>query len=369
MAKKRDYALSEVKGNKPMPAPALDYLPRGPRRYQPRIGLIACGGITSYHLKAYRSMGWDVVALCDPDPAKARERQKEFYPSSTVCTDYRDILRRDDIDVVDIATHPAQRVQIIKDAIVAGKHILSQKPFVTDLDTGEKLVELAEKKGVRLAVNQNGRWAPHFAYIRAAIAKGLLGEVFAGHLEVHWDHNWIGGTPFENVCHIVLYDFAIHWFDLLTCFMGDRIPKRVFATSTRSPSQAVRPPLLGQAMVEYDGAQGSLVFDADVKFGKEDRAFIAGDKGTILSTGPSLQEQSIKISTARGYAMPELTGTWFDNGFAGTMAELLRAIEENRQPSNSARGNLKGLALCFAACASADRGKPMVPGKVRRIKP
>jgi hypothetical protein len=49
------------------------------------------------------------------------------------------------------------------------------------------------------------------------------------------------------------------------------------------------------------------------------------------------------------------------------MAELLLAIEQRREPSNNARGNLKSLALCFAACASALRGQPMTPGKVRRL--
>jgi hypothetical protein len=49
------------------------------------------------------------------------------------------------------------------------------------------------------------------------------------------------------------------------------------------------------------------------------------------------------------------------------MAELLLAVEQRREPSNSARDNLKSLALCFAACASARRGEPMVPGTVRRL--
>jgi hypothetical protein len=50
------------------------------------------------------------------------------------------------------------------------------------------------------------------------------------------------------------------------------------------------------------------------------------------------------------------------------MAELLQAIEQRREPTHSARNNLRSLALCFAACASADTGKPMIPGKVRKLK-
>jgi hypothetical protein len=47
---------------------------------------------------------------------------------------------------------------------------------------------------------------------------------------------------------------------------------------------------------------------------------------------------------------------------------LLLAIEEKREPSHSARNNLKSLALCFAACRSAETGKPVTPGKVRKLK-
>jgi predicted dehydrogenase len=368
MAKKRDYALTAAAGRARIAAPAVAYRPQDPKRYRPPIGLIGCGGITEYHLRAYKAAGYDVVALCDRTLAKARRRQREFYPTASVCTDYREVLRRADIEVVDVATHPQERVAIMRAAIAAGKHVLSQKPFVTDLDAGERLCELADKKSVRLAVNQNGRWAPHFSYLRNSIAQGLIGTPIAAHLAVRWDHNWVKGTPFEQVRHLVLYDFGVHWFDILCCFMGDKTPTRVFASEAVSPSQKAKPPLLAQALVEYDGAQASLVFDADVRSGREDRTFVAGTKGTLLSQGPSLTEQAVTLHTRRGVAQPQLRGSWFAEGFHGAMAELLLAIEQKREPSNGGRNNLKSLALCFAACASADAGRPVIPGTVRRLR-
>ena len=52
---------------------------------------------------------------------------------------------------------------MIETALAAGKHVLSQKPFVLDLDDGTRLADLADESGVVLAVNQNGRWAPHLS--------------------------------------------------------------------------------------------------------------------------------------------------------------------------------------------------------------
>jgi len=367
MAKNRDYALAAKSSDRRIPAPNLPYRPRDPKRYHPAIALIGCGGITPYHLRAYKRAGYNVVALCNPTESKARARQKEFYPRAAVYTDYHDVLQRDDIEVVDIATHPAERVQIITDALNAGKHVLSQKPFVTDLDVGHRLVDLADRKNRKLAVNQNGRWAPHFSWIRHAIGRGVIGQPFAAHLAVHWDHNWIKGTPFERIPSLILSDFGVHWFDILCAFMGNQKPTCVFASRAKSPSQKVVPPLLSQVLIKYESAQASLVFDADVRHGKSDDTYVAGPRGTLRSTGPSLEKQKVTLSTQRGQASPALKGSWFRDGFHGTMAELLLAVEERREPSNNARDNLNSLALCFAACASARRGEPMIPGTVRRL--
>lgn len=362
-----DYGLSKVAEAARIAAPELPYRPRNPQHSNPAIGLIGCGGIAVQHLNAYKHAGYNVMALCDRTESKARRYQAQFYPEAFVTTDSRDLLKRDDIEVVDITTHPADRVELIEAALDAGKHVLSQKPFVTDLDVGERLVELAARRNVKLAVNQNGRWAPHFSYIRQAIHAGLIGDLQSVNFSLHWDHNWIIGTPFERVHYLILYDFAIHWFDLTACFFGAREPGSVYATTASATGQRAAPPMLAQAVIEYEGGQATLSFNADVTHGQEDRTFVAGTKGSLLSVGPSLSEQRVKLFTAEGAAEPKLEGVWFREGFHGAMGELLCAIEEGREPLNNARDNLRGLALCFAALESAERRRPQSPGQVKRL--
>ena len=82
----------------------------------------------------------------------------------------------------------------VEAALKAGKHELSQKPFVLDLAEGNRLVNLARNNGVKLAVNQNGRWAPHLSWMREAVRAGLIGDVQSVHIAVHWSHGWIAGT-------------------------------------------------------------------------------------------------------------------------------------------------------------------------------
>jgi predicted dehydrogenase len=362
-----DYGLSRVAAAASIPAPELPYRPPMPQSYRPAIGVIGCGGIAVQHLNAYWHAGYAVTALCDHTADKARKYQAQFYPDAFVTSDYRELLRRDEIEVVDIATHAEDRLELIEAALLAGKHVLSQKPFVVDLDVGERLVELAERQGVRLAVNQNGRWAPHFSYVRRAIQAGLIGEVQSVSFTLHWDHNWVVGTPFERMRHLVLYDFAIHWFDLMVCFFGERNATNVYAAARRAVGQRARPPLLAHAVVEFEGGQASLVCNGDVAHGQSDRTHAAGTKGSIVSAGPSLSEQRVTLHTAEGRAEPELEGTWFREGFQGAMGELVCAIEEGREPVNNARDNLRSLALSFAAVASAEEGEPVTPGTVRRL--
>ncbi len=366
-AKSDAYSLKSAAGGASWSAPELKYQPPRPRRYNPPIGLIGCGGISKSHLTAYRDIGLNVVALCDLIPDRAEGRRKEFFPEARTYTDYKQLLGRDDIEVVDIATHPQDREYLIPDAIEAGKHVLSQKPFVLNLDTGERFAELADKKNVKLAINQNGRWAPYVSYIRHAVAMGLLGETFAAHLACHWNHEWIGTTHFNRVHHIVLYDFPIHWFDMLSAYLPGRKPLRAMATLTRAAHQKVRPPLLGQVLIEFDGAQASLQFDAATRFGPIETAYVAGPKGTISGQGPVCGISQLDFATAKGRAPVNLEGKWFTGGMEGSMGELLCAIESRRVPNNNAHDNLRGLSMCFAAVVSAETGRPQTIGKVRKV--
>jgi predicted dehydrogenase len=362
-----EYGLSRPQAAPQIAAPDLPYRPTNPRRSNPAIGLVGCGGIAVQHLNAYRHAGFNVAALCDHTESKARNYMTNFYPNAFVTTDYRELLMREEIEVVDIATHPGDRIEIIETALLAGKHVLSQKPFVVDLDLGERLVDLAERQNVMLAVNQNGRWSPHFSYFREAIKAGLIGDVLSATFTIHWDHSWIIGTAYEQIEELILYDFGIHWFDLASHFFDGRTARRVYAQMTRALHQSARPPMLAQAIVEFDGGQASLVFNGNVTNGQEDRTFIAGTTGSLTSAGPSLSEQTVTLYSPDGYARPKLEGTWFREGFHGAMGELLCAIEEARTPVNNARGNLRGLELCFAAVASAREGITKIPGEARTL--
>ncbi|MEH6679473.1 MAG: Gfo/Idh/MocA family oxidoreductase [Sediminicola sp.] len=360
------YGLSAEKAAHEIKPPTINYLPQKPRSYNPNIGIIGTGGISDYHLRNYRDFGLKVVAIANRTLSKAIKIRDKYYPEAEVYEDYKKLLERDDIEVVDITPHPLDRLPILKAALHAQKHVLSQKPFVLNIHEGEELLKLAKEKKVRIAVNQNGRWAPHFSYMREAIRAGIIGRPVSVDFSLQWDQTWITGNPaFENIPHMVLLDFAVHWFDITASFMQGMVPTAVYASVRRFGEQQYTPPALASCIIDYEESQVRMAFNAHTVLGEEDVTTIVGTKGTLRSKGPGLNEQPImELYLEQGSVKVPLEGSWFENGFKGTMGELLCAIEEDREPLNGAEENLNSLRLCFAALESADKKKIIVPGTV-----
>ena len=351
-----NYGLTSKETSATIAAPDMSYLPARPTN-PPPIGLIGAGGISEYHLRAYKTLGFDVRAIANRTLSKAEARRDEFFPDARVTDDWRELVSDPELQVLDITPHPEVRLPMIEAALNAGKHVLSQKPFVENIADGERLCALAESKNLKLAVNQNGRFAPHFSWMRQVIAAGLIGELASIEFSLNWDHSWTADTPFDQIHHLLLADFGIHWFDIVIAFLGDQPVQRVFASVTEAPHQVGTPPYLAQVVAEAGPVQIRISMNAGVRHGQEDRTMVCGHLGTLKAWGPELNDQRVSLHTKDGVAIPELAGCWFENGFQGSMGELLCAIEEDRVPVNNARENLCSLAFCQAAVRSADTGK------------
>ena len=332
-------------------APDLPYLPKELPR-TPRIALVGCGGIAPTHLRAYRDAGYEVVALFSRTRARAEQLRQAHCPRARVCDTLDELLAIDGLDAVDLTPHPADRVALIEQAIDRGLPVLSQKPLAEDLTTAQRLVERAERAGVPFAVNQNGRFAPHLAWIREAVLAGLVGDVHTVSVKIRWDHNWVVGTPFDDDPDLLLRDFGIHWFDLV-CSLVAGEAREVQASVARTPTQRAKPPLSGDVQVAFDGARAELCFDGDAAADQHDTTTVLGSRGALRSDGPPLEDQRVVLSTPDSWCAPELAGTWFPGAFHGAMAELLDAAWSGREPLHSARGNLRSLALCDRAVAAS----------------
>ncbi len=333
----------------------LDYGVRLPAKIDYGIGIIGCGGIVNHaHLPAYQKFGFRVVACCDIREEAAKQTAQRFGINEWF-TDYRELLELTEVEIVDIAIHQKGRVEIVQAAAQAGKHILIQKPFAHKMEDALAMVEVCEKIGVKLMVNQQARYAPSHRFAKLLIENGWLGEVY--HLTHHVRGNQDSGWPAETPNFLII-DHGIHYIDLMRYWTG-REPKKVFASTVSMPGQRAISPMVYSINLEFEEHCMANLWFNDVVQGKDSHYefTIDGTNGTVRGNATQLT-LSLKDAPVPTMRM-DLKGTWFPDAFAATMAELMRAIQENDEPAISGRDNLKTLLIALAAVKSSERHQPV----------
>jgi predicted dehydrogenase len=337
----------------------IDHRPSFPQGPLPGIGIVGCGQIVrNAHLPAYARYGCEVVGVYDVRPeATSGLGQRVFGSLDELLDDPR-------IEIVDIATHPDVRVELIRRAIASGKHVLAQKPLADDLAAARAVVEEAERAGVTLAVNQNARWAPPWRIATLLVEQGAIGEVHSVTHLLDRDFAFVLEFPhFDAIEHLIVYDHCVHWVDISRCWLDGKAPQSVRALEYRSPGQPPEAKQPWGAWIDIHYADGSSATVRSVGGSRTARPgcpfWIHGTEGTIRG---SLLFGSDFVELERGGATErfDLVGAWYVDGFAGAMAELMSAVAEGREPYNSGRHNLLSLALTLAAVRSAeDDGRPV----------
>jgi predicted dehydrogenase len=343
--------------NKTIPS-QIEYKPQFPEKYKPGIGIVGCGTIARIgHLPAYNKYGQNVVGVYDINPQASTEVARQFGVQK-VYTSLEELLADPEIEVVDVSTHPVERIGIMKAAILAGKHVLAEKPLAPDVESARGVVTLAKKQGVLLAVNQSGRWAPPWRAATRLIQQGYLGEPFA--VTHMFDVNmawWIPGTVFDKLKNYMIYDYAIHWIDISRCWLEEKRVCGVRAREYRTPTQPAHSIASYGMWIElvYDDGSNAMIRSigtAETKKGGH-LFWVHGSQGNLRGS-IQLGSDYIELEHAGGFNRYHLEGAWYVDGFAGAMGELLCALSEGRQPYNSGENNLLTLELTFAACRSSD---------------
>jgi len=179
------------------------------------------------HLEAVRRVeGVECVAIAARN-GEAAQRLADAFSIQNVTTDYREVLRA--IDAVHICTPNTQHYAMAKDAILAGKHVLCEKPLTTTVAEAEELVALAEQKGVRNCVCHNLRYYPMVQQMRRMREAGDLGEILVvqGTYSQDWllydtDWNWRVDATAAGASRCMA-DIGSHFFDMAEHVSGLRV--------------------------------------------------------------------------------------------------------------------------------------------------
>ena len=131
-----------------------------------KVGVIGCGYISYAHIRGWKANGCEVAALCDLSAGRLNARAEEFGVQNKY-TDYKEMLERENLDIVDIATprlHSSRADQLL--LFEELQNILCEKPFVDNMEDGEYLVRECKKYGCRTMVCQSYRWHPWYEQIK-----------------------------------------------------------------------------------------------------------------------------------------------------------------------------------------------------------
>ncbi|NLW35669.1 Gfo/Idh/MocA family protein [Syntrophorhabdus aromaticivorans] len=320
------------------------------------IGIIGAGKIvTNAHLPSYAAGDQvKVLALADQNP-QVLTPLAERYAIPLTFTNYHELLKVPEIEVVDIAVPANCHRQVVLDALAAGKHILCQKPLSDTWDDAVAMAAAAKQCGLILAVNQNARWIPSYRRCGELIRQGKIGEPM---LTIFEDHYWTDHHPYElEQDRFLLLKNTIHKVDAIRSWLNAE-PITLSAHTTKTTTH----PALGESQVTMvlgyaSGHVVTLIDDGASSSPGFRRILIQGTEGALRLDDTTLEFFKKKPGERSQWQPVEITGKRVPDAFYGSLTTLLAAIERGKQPEHNADDNLKSLRLIFAAYESAASGR------------
>ena len=215
-----------------------------------KTAIFSTGFMGRVHLEALRRTEFvDAVAVAGRTIEAAR-RLGAGFSVPTFTADYREILRDPSIDAVHVCTPNALHFSMARDTLLAGKHVMCEKPLAITVPEAQELTTLAVRQGVRNAICHNIRFYPMVQQMRSMRESGELGEIlvvqgtyFQDWLLYDTDWNWRVDAQAAGTSR-VMADVGSHWFDLAEHITGLRVTSlcsdlQTFHQTRKKPKQAV----------------------------------------------------------------------------------------------------------------------------------
>lgn len=352
-----------------MPDFDLNIGPNLPPKTDYTIGCIGAGFIMrDVHLAAYDEAGFDVRAIASRTPANARSAAEQWSIPKAYDT-WGELLDDPEVEIVDIAFPPDQQLEIVREAARRPhvKGILAQKPAAFTLAEAREMVRVCDEAGTKLAVNHNMRYDQSMRALKTLLDRGVLGEPIVAEIVMNARPHW--QDFLKPYGRIALLNLSIHHLDVFRFLFGD--PDRILCSVRPDPSlDFENQDGMAFYILEYgDGLRAVSIdncytwADHRIEWRVEGTEGIA--KGTIgWPDYPEGSPSTIRWTTraAEGeWEQPAWDERWFPHAFKGTMAQLMRAIQDDAEPEISGRTTVGTMALCEAAYAAAEQGRAAKP--------
>jgi scyllo-inositol 2-dehydrogenase (NADP+) len=328
------------------------------------VGLVGYGVAGAiFHaplIRAVRGLQLRTVATSRAGPAGVR-----------VAASVDELLADPHIELVVVASPSATHYSIAMEALLAGKHVVVDKPFATTVTEADDLIGLAKARRLTLSVFQNRRWDNDFLTVKRCLAEGLLGSVY--HFEAHYDRfrPQVRGVWREQPGpgSGILYDLGAHLVDQALQLFGMPEYVRADVLEQRESARAVD---YFHLILEY-GLRRAILRGSMLVCEPGPHFIIHGDKGSFVKYGMDSQEAALRAGGGPGVAGwglddPALFGELIladgtrrrvetlPGGYEKYYAGLVESLRGNTPPPVDPADARNGLRVIEAALESAAQG-------------
>ena len=335
-----------------------------------RFAIIGCGRIAPKHAESIVALPEaELVAVCDIVPEHAQNFADKY--GAEPYTDYHEMLKRPDIDIVTIATPSGLHAEIGIAAAEAGKHVLVEKPMAMTLKTADALIAACKKAGVKLGVIHQNRFNASIKLLRQALEDGRFGKLTHGQATVRWNRNdnyytqapW-RGTKLQDGG--VLMNQSIHNIDLLQWMFG---PVESVFGYTSTFMRKIEMEDMGAAVIKFKSGSIGIIEAASTIYPKniEETINIFGETGSVIVGGiavnrvevwefPDSTEEQQKIFASQENDPPTVYGF----GHRELIADMIQAIRTDRVPAIPGEEGRKALEIILAIYKCQETKQPVV---------
>jgi predicted dehydrogenase len=354
-----------------------------------RVGIIGVGFGAQVYAPAFNSEGWQVAALCSRHADRARQAA-DAAGVPDIHTDPLELIGRDDIAAIGIATPPATHCDLAIAALRAGKHVLCEKPFALDARQAAAMVDAAARSGRTAMVGHEFRHTPQRGYIKELLDDGYIGRFELCTIELFLDR-YVTREPrpatwqaFRSEGGGLLGALGSHYIDALRHWFGD-------VASASGHLMMLRPELVDAATgrpvkSETDDA---FVFTLEFASGgvatmtasfaatpaRGARIAVMGARGTLIAEqpGPNPMEDGVVIASRGGASLQPLSTPSKFAPFADArdprlmsfrllVRDFTRGVESGTSPSPNFTDGLRCQQVLDAVRESAETGRTIAIG-------
>lgn len=339
-----------------------------------KYALIGCGRIAINHIKAVINNQLELLAVCDVLPNKMEEllSKQGLAENKEILryTDYRQMIaEHPEIQLISIATESGSHAEIALYCIDQGINLIIEKPMAMSIADADEIIRRAEANHVKVSACHQNRFNIAVQKLRKAVEAGRFGKLSHGSIHVRWNRNkdyytqapWRGtwaqdGGALMNQC--------IHGIDLLRWMMGSEVVS-VYGQTKQQFHHYLEAEDVGMAVVNFaNGAVATIEGTTNVyPQNLEETLYVFGQWGTVKLGGKSTNnidvwdfaDETDEDRSNKG--LEEAASNVYGNGHTSLFADVVEAIEKDRQPYVDAKAGRDALEMVLAIYKSAAEGQ------------